>query len=70
MASCEAIDVSIVLPVYNAEEFLCEALDSLLAQDFLASGRCEIVAVDDGSSDRSRAILNEYAEKKIMYAAV
>jgi glycosyltransferase involved in cell wall biosynthesis len=52
--------VSVLLPVFNAEKTLPEALDSLLAQtlsDF------EIIAVDDGSTDGSTDLLFAYAKK-------
>jgi glycosyltransferase involved in cell wall biosynthesis len=46
------------MPVYNAERFLTEAVDSVLAQTF---GDFELILIDDGSTDGSRAILNHYA---------
>ena len=52
--------VSIIIPVYNAEKYLVECLDSVLGQtlkDF------EVVCVDDGSTDGSPAILKDYAAK-------
>jgi glycosyltransferase involved in cell wall biosynthesis len=52
--------VSVVLPVYNAERYLATALDSLLNQTY---GDFEIIAVDDGSTDRSVDILNRYADR-------
>lgn len=50
----------IVVPVYKAETFVGNALDSLLKQTF--SDFC-VVAVDDGSPDRSGAICDEYAAR-------
>ena len=52
--------LSFVIPVYNAAPFLRECLDFLLAQNAPAGGY-EIVAVNDGSTDGSPAILREYA---------
>src|SRR5690606_35289529 len=52
--------VSIVLPIYNVEEYLAECLDSILAQDF---GDFEVVVVDDGSPDGSADIAAEYAAR-------
>jgi glycosyltransferase involved in cell wall biosynthesis len=49
--------VSIVMPVYNAEPFLREALDSVFAQDYEPF---EVVLVDDGSTDESGAIAQSY----------
>lgn len=52
--------VSVIIPVYNAESFLPACLDSVLAQSLRA---IEVICVDDGSTDRSLAILQEYARK-------
>ena len=52
------IKFSIIVPVYNVEKFLRESLDSIVAQtlkDF------EVICVNDGSTDNSLEILNEYA---------
>lgn len=54
--------LSIVIPVYNTEKYLAECLDSCLAQDIPYSDY-EIICINDGSTDRSGAILTEYAEK-------
>jgi len=51
--------VSIVIPVYNAEAFIGEALDSVFAQDYEPY---EVIAVDDGSSDNSAAIVRSYPD--------
>ena len=50
--------ISVCMPVYNAERYLTEAVDSVLAQTF---GDFELIMVDDGSTDGSREILNHYA---------
>ena len=52
--------VSVILPVYNGEKYLAHTLESLLAQTWPA---LEVIAVDDGSADRSPAILGAYREK-------
>ena len=57
----EQIALSIIVPVYNLEAFLPETLESLLKIDFEAP--YEIIAVDDGSSDGSLAVLRAYEEK-------
>lgn len=48
------------MPVYNAERFLREAVESVLAQSY---SRFELVMVDDGSSDGSWRIAQEYASR-------
>ena len=53
-------EISVVVPVYNVETYLRRALDSLLAQTF---GNWEAICVNDGSTDSSWQILQEYANK-------
>ena len=52
--------ISLLLPVYNAEQFLRECLDSIIAQTYT---NWELFACNDGSNDSSLEILNEYAAK-------
>ncbi len=52
--------ISVVMPVYNARQYLAEAVESILAQTF---GDFEFVCVDDGSTDDSLAILNDFAKR-------
>ena len=52
--------ISVIIPVYNAEPFLNEAIDSVLNQSFKD---IELVCVNDGSKDNSLALLNDYASK-------
>lgn len=53
--------ISIIVPVYNTDPFLRECLDSLLHQTFPASDY-EVVAINDGSTDDSLAILRSYQQ--------
>lgn len=53
-------DISVILPVYNNVQYLEECLDSVLAEKILS---IEIVAVDDGSTDGSGQMLDDYAGK-------
>ena len=55
---CKEINMSVIIPVYNVEEYLPECLDSLSSQGDI---RLEIIIVDDGSTDRSGAIADQYA---------
>lgn len=52
--------VSVLMPVYNVEPWLVEAMDSTLAQTYRDF---ELICVDDGSKDGSLAILNDYARR-------
>jgi glycosyltransferase involved in cell wall biosynthesis len=52
--------VTVVMPVYNGERFLRESLDSVCAQTFQDF---EVLCVDDGSTDNSAAVLEQYAER-------
>lgn len=51
--------VSIIVPVYNVEEYIKKCLDSLIHQTF---EDIEILLIDDGSKDKSGAICDEYAQ--------
>ncbi len=53
-------DVSIILPVYNTEQYLSACLESIINQSFK---NIEIICVDDGSTDASVRILNDYQKK-------
>lgn len=52
--------ISIIMACHNAEQYLAESLDSILNQTF---ADWELLAVDDASSDRTRQILQAYADK-------
>lgn len=52
--------ISILVPVFNAEDFLCQCLDSILAQTF---SDFEVILVNDGSTDCSLKIMQSYVKK-------
>lgn len=52
--------ISVIVPVYNVEQYLGKCLDSILCQTF---SNIEIICVNDGSTDSSRKILEEYKNK-------
>ena len=52
--------VSIVIPVYNGENYMKEAIDSALAQTY---DNCEIIVVNDGSTDHTDMIAKSYGHK-------
>jgi len=54
--------VTVLMPVYNAENFLSEAIDSILNQTFTDY---EFLIIDDGSTDNSINITNSYQDKRI-----
>lgn len=53
--------ISIIVPVYNVEKYLAKCLDSLINQTYK---NIEIICVNDGSTDNSLNILNEYTSDK------
>lgn len=52
--------VSVLMPVYNVEEFLCEAIESVLEQTYV---QWELICINDGSTDNSLHILHQYQKK-------
>lgn len=54
------IDLSVIVPVYNAEKYLEKCLDSILRQTCMPE---KIILIDDGSTDRSNEICDKYGKK-------
>lgn len=54
------VKVSIIIPIYNEEKYLKECLSSVLNQSLKD---IEIICVNDGSTDSSKDIIDEYAQK-------
>ena len=60
-----AVKLSFIVPVYNVAPYLRKCVDSLLAQDY---DSYEIILIDDGSTDESGAICDEYAASSLSAA--
>src|SRR5690242_20239396 len=58
--------VSVVMPAYNAGAFLAEAIASVLAQTY---GNFELIVIDDGSTDESRRIIDEFSDRRLVLLA-
>lgn len=56
----ERSKIRVIIPVYNAEKYLDDCLNSALNQTL---NELEVICITDGSSDNSLQILNEYAKK-------
>ena len=56
--------VSVVMPVYNGEKYLKEAIDSVLSQSYQ---NIELVIVNDGSTDSGSQIVKKYTDPRIRF---
>ena len=57
-------DISIIVPIYNAEKYLNKCIDSLINQ---TKKDIEIILINDGSTDNSEKIIKEYNDERIVY---
>lgn len=55
----ETIQISVIIPAYNVEQYIQECLDSVISQDNI---KTEIICINDGSTDSTESILEKYAE--------
>ena len=60
------VKVSVIIPVYNVEKYLCQCLDSVINQTIKD---IEVICVNDGSTDNCPKILDEYAKKDYAFPA-
>lgn len=59
--------ISILVPIYNVEKYLHQCLDSLQAQTF---SNFEVICINDGSTDGSRQIIQEYLDKDERFTVI
>lgn len=65
--SVQNLKFTFIIPVFNEEEFIGICLNSILSQSSAVSD-CEIIVVDNGSSDRSREIIKKYPQAQLVIA--
>lgn len=58
------IDISIIVPIYNAEKYLNKCIESLINQ---TKKELEFILINDGSTDNSEKIIKSYKDKRIKY---
>lgn len=66
MEKNEKVKISVIVPIYNVEKYLKKCLDSIVNQTFK---EFELILVNDGSTDNSEIICEEYRRKdsRIVY---
>lgn len=57
-------DISIIVPIYNAEKYLNKCIDTLLCQ---TKSEIEFILINDGSTDKTDEIIRKYKDKRIKY---
>lgn len=58
----EEIMISIIIPLYNKQDYIRATLDSIFSQSFQDF---EVVVVNDGSTDKSLSVVNSYRDKRL-----
>lgn len=58
--------VSVLMPVYNGEKYIGQAINSVLSQSFRDF---ELIVIDDGSTDKTAEIVGTYSDKRVRYVA-
>jgi glycosyltransferase involved in cell wall biosynthesis len=58
----ESPKVTVVIPVYNREKYIADAIDSILAQTFT---HFELLVIDDGSTDKTQEVIQSYHDPRI-----
>ena len=56
--------ISVIMPVYNGEKYLREAIDSILNQTFVDF---EFIILNDGSIDKTENVILSYSDSRIRY---
>lgn len=62
MNMCQDVYFSIIVPVYNSQDYIGECLESIFVQDY---SNYQVIVVDDGSTDSSKDIVNSYLKKHL-----
>src|ERR1700752_5362711 len=57
-------EISVIIPVYNAEKYIREAVESILHQTYTDF---EVLLIDDGSTDNSAKVIAEIKDPRIVY---
>ena len=55
--------ISTIIPIYNAEQYLAESIESIIKQTIGFEENIQLILVNDGSTDNSGNICKEYVEK-------
>ena len=63
--------ISVIIPTYNRADFLKEAIQSVLDQDYFARGTpshlFELIIVDDGSRDRTKEVIESFGKLSLIH---